>query len=316
MTRSLRTFHAFGRAPDSLSLESVPGGSSAAGSTCSRQVLASLPTPRESPARPSVQLSRGVGPEDAPRPLLARQRGLAKGSRAPRQRPPALGGVRPGVPLVPPRAVGARGGCGRGAYPPSRPEGVSGGIRPVGGGGGPSAPPTAGGGRPASAPKSAGAARECHCARGNRGRDRWCGSPPSVVITGQGLTRSGRGRRGLERTGARGLARSLSPPPRGVWAATSPVHGAPVPRSPPPGRARLLSGSLPPTGSRAAQVPPFLSPFLGFSFCSFLSCWSLSLPFPHSPVRPPRLSADAGVSELLHWTFLASALLGSGWNFF
>lgn len=110
--------------------------------------------------------------------------------------------------------------------------------------------------------------------------------------------------------------RSLSPPPRGVWAATSPVHGAPVPRSPPPGRARLLSGSLPPTGSRAAQVPPFLSPFLGFSFCSFLSCWSLSLPFPHSPVRPPRLSADAGVSELLHWTFLASALLGSGWNFF
>lgn len=134
MTRSLRTFHAFGRAPDSLSLESVPGGSSAAGSTCSRKVLASLPTPRESPAGPSVQLSRGVGPEDAPRPLLARQRGLAKGSRAPRQRPPALGGVRPGVPLVPPRAVGARGGCGRGAYPPSRPEGVSGGIRPGGGG--------------------------------------------------------------------------------------------------------------------------------------------------------------------------------------
>lgn len=132
MTGSLRTFHAFGRAPVSLSLESVPGGSSAAGSTCSRQVSASLPTPRESPARPSVQLSRGVGPEDAPRPLLARQRGLAKGSRAPRPRPPVLGGVRPGVPLLPPRAVGARGGCGRGACPPSWPEGVSGGIRPRG----------------------------------------------------------------------------------------------------------------------------------------------------------------------------------------
>lgn len=108
-----------------------------------------------------------------------------------------------------------------------------------------------------------------------------------MVITGQGLARSGRGRRGLDRTGARGLARSLPPPPRGVWAAPSPVHGAPVRRSPPPGRARLLSGSLPPTGSRAAQVPPFLSPFLGFSFCSFLSCWFLSLPLPPFASPPP-----------------------------
>lgn len=87
------TFHAFGRAPDSLSLQSVPGGSSAAGSTCSRLVAASLPTPRRgSPVRPSAQLSRGVRPEDVPRPLPAVQSGLVKRRHAPRLRHPRWAG--------------------------------------------------------------------------------------------------------------------------------------------------------------------------------------------------------------------------------
>lgn len=72
---SLRTFHAFGRAPDSLFMESVLGGFSGAGSTCFRQVAGSLATPsHRSPARLTAQLSRGVRPEDTPRPLSAAHR--------------------------------------------------------------------------------------------------------------------------------------------------------------------------------------------------------------------------------------------------
>lgn len=66
---------------------------------------------------------------------------------------------------------------------------VSGGIRPRG----PLLILAAGGGRRVAALKSAGAARKCRCVGGGPGWDRWCGSPPSVVFTGQGLTRSGRG---------------------------------------------------------------------------------------------------------------------------
>ena len=313
MTGSLRTFHAFGRAPVSLSLESVPGGSSAAGSTCSRQVSASLPTPRESPARPSVQLSRGVGPEDAPRPLLARQRGLAKGSRAPRPRPPVLGGVRPGVPLLPPRAVGARGGCGRGACPPSGPEGVSGGIRPRGPPahrrrlgvagrrllqkvrarfGSAAAPGATGAGTDSADRRSPWSSRVRAWRAPAAGAGGWTGLAPAVSRAPS--------RRPLEGCGPRRALSMVRPfrarLPR-VALAYSQALSLPLARGPP--------------RSRRSFLLSWVSPFVLSSPAGFFL-----FPFPHSPVRPPRLSADAGVSELFHWTFLASALLGSGWNFF
>lgn len=72
-------------APDSLSLESVPGGSSAAGSTCSRRGLSLPPTPRESPCpaeRPTFPRRRAG---DAPGPFLAPPAGVWRRSRAPRR---------------------------------------------------------------------------------------------------------------------------------------------------------------------------------------------------------------------------------------
>lgn len=95
-------------------MESVLGGSSAAGSTCSRQVAGSLATPRRRfPARPTTQLSRGVHSEDALRPLLAGQLGPGKRRRAPRPRPP--GGSLAGVLSRPPEVMGSRSSYRRGA---------------------------------------------------------------------------------------------------------------------------------------------------------------------------------------------------------
>ena len=263
-TGSFRTFQAFGRALDSLSLQSVPGGSSAAGSTCSRLVAASLPTPRRpSPARPSAQLSRGVRPEDVPRPLPAGQSGLVKRRHAPRLRHPRWAGSGRGSRVCSRGRRGPQAAAGEGRVRLHCRAGSSGeSARRA-----PSAPPTARGGRPVAAPKSAGAACKCRCDRGDRGRDRWCGSPLSVVCVSQGLARSGCGRRGLDRAGARGLSHSLPPPPRGVWAAAapSPVHGAPAPRSPPPGPA-LPTFRLSPSH----WLPGRPGPAVPFSFLGFL----------------------------------------------
>lgn len=138
--------------------------------------------------------------------------------------------------------------------------------------------------QPVAAPKSAGAARKCGCAGGAQRRDRWCRSPPSMVFMGHGLACCGHQRR--NRAGARGLlAPSPSVPSRGVgrcraepcpWCAVERQRAPSALRSPPPGRTLPLSGSFPPTGSLAARLPLFLSPFLGFCFCSFFSCWSFS----------------------------------------
>lgn len=89
----------------------------------------------------------------------------------------------------------------------------------------------------------------------------------------------------------------LPPPPRGMWARGrwSPVHGAPwsgapcpAPRSLPPGRA------LPLSSSRSLSLTPWLPGSRLFSFLGFLLLFFrlllVSLPFPHSPVRPLRLS--------------------------
>lgn len=104
--RSLRTFHAFGRAPDSLFIESVLGGFSAAGSTCFRQVAGSLATPRHrSPARLTDQLSPRRPAEDKPRPLPAAHR--VPGSDAARLSPdPRAGRGQGGGPKSAPAGDG------------------------------------------------------------------------------------------------------------------------------------------------------------------------------------------------------------------
>lgn len=138
----------------------------------------------------------------------------------------------------------------------------------------PCALPAAGGGQPVAAPKSASEAWKDLYAWDDQGRDRWCGSSPSVVFTGQGLARSGLGRRGRDGAGARGLARALPPPPRGVWAAAalSPVHGAP--RNParlPALLPRVVLSHFPalflplavgPPGSRRSFLLSWVSPFV------------------------------------------------------
>lgn len=320
LARSLRTFHAFGRAPDSLVLKSVLGGSSAAESTCFRRVAGSLPL-----------RAPGLQPGRPPNFPAASGRGVPRGpSRPPtgsREATPHVSAATPaggaGTEPAPRTRWGSKAAAGEGRVNIERRSGSPGKYTR----GAPCAPlwlGVASGWQLWKVRARLGSAVEPGATRaGTDGADR----PPSVVFTGQRLARSDRGgdcgRQGRDGVGARRLLRFLPPPPRGVWAEDAGALSMVRRGAARPGwlcaflpqvvlsslLARSLSLASWPPGSRLSFLLSWVSPFVLWSPAGF------------SPLPPLASQPSSTLSRL--WGFRTLRLVvfglcsfGSGWNFF
>lgn len=280
-----------------------------------------LPSPHRLPNFPSVS---GAGLP--PRSLQARQPGPRRRRRAARAATFALGGGHGGVPSLSPPAVESRRGCGRGACPPLprdweiHREPPPHPAHSLGGAGG-----RAAGWQPRKVRVRA--PRKCRSA--GLGGGRWAQMvliaprPPRssrvrawrAQAAGAGGLRApgaGRGRRppGVSRAFSRCPLEGCGPRPHRALSMVR--HGAARP-------ARRVSSpdpAVPSTGSWDARAPrsfplSWVSPFVLCLLLVFLS----SSPSPTRGSPPPQLSPDSGISELLDETCLASAVLGSRWDF-